>query len=161
MSLRLRVSPANRAKLFRLNLACPAIGIGTCLEPQIRRLRGPIEPNRVVSLAESERKMTFYVSYASATGKYRIHRSSCRHCQNGAVDHDAQITLSWSPALETLSEAESYAMRMFPKFTDKGKCGRCTSDDHTDGPYWPFNMRAWLDELLSSKLVTRAGEPGK
>src|SRR4029078_13325464 len=99
--------------------------------------------------------MAFYVSYASAAGKCRIHRSSCPFCQDGAVDHDAHTTVSWSPMLQTMSGAEAYAMRMFPSFADRGNCDRCMLGDFVRGSYWPFNLRGWIGKLLSSKPKTR------
>lgn len=88
--------------------------------------------------------MAFYVSYSSAAGKSRIHLSSCPYCREGAVDRDARTLISWSPALKTLSAAESYALRMFPTFRDRGKCDHCMSGGFVSEPYWLTTLRDWI-----------------
>jgi hypothetical protein len=88
--------------------------------------------------------MAFYVSFSSAAGKSRIHLSSCPHCRDGAVDCDAHMAISWSPTLNTLSAAESYAMRMFPHFRDRGKCDRCMSGEFIGGPFWLVALKDWI-----------------
>ncbi|WP_119389615.1 hypothetical protein [Taklimakanibacter lacteus] len=68
--------------------------------------------------------MAFYVYFASATGKTRIHLGSCPHCRDGrAADKENQG--GWTQAFRTLSEAEGYVSRMFPWFKDKKKCHHC------------------------------------
>jgi hypothetical protein len=91
--------------------------------------------------------MAFYVSYSSAAGKSRIHLNSCPHCRDGAVGYDAHIAISWSPTLNTLSEAESYAKRMFPSFRDRGKCDRCMNGDFISGPYWLATLKDWIGAI--------------
>jgi hypothetical protein len=96
-------------------------------------------------------EMAFYVSYSSATGRSRIHLSSCPRCRDGAVVHDAQALVSWSPILSTLSEAESYALRMFPDFRDRGKCDHCMSGDFMSGPYWLMTLQGWIGDFARPK----------
>lgn len=88
--------------------------------------------------------MAFYVSFSSAAGKSRIHLSSCPYCRDGAVDHDAHSLISWSPTLNTLSAAESYALRMFPTFRDRGKCDHCMFGGFISGSYWLATLQDWI-----------------
>lgn len=97
--------------------------------------------------------MAFYVSFSSAAGKSRIHLSSCPHCRDGSIDHDAHMAISWSPTLNTLSQAESYAMRMFAHFRDRGKCDRCMSGDFIGGPYWLAALRDLIGGIPRPKAA--------
>jgi hypothetical protein len=72
--------------------------------------------------------MAFYVYFASATGRTRIHLGSCPHCRDGhAADKESPPMGGWSKAFGNLSEAEAYVKRMFPWFKDKRKCHHCLS----------------------------------
>lgn len=95
--------------------------------------------------------MAFYVSYSSAAGRSRIHLSSCLRCRDGAVARDAHSLVSWSPTLKTLSEAESYSLRMFPDFKDRGKCEHCMSGEFISGPYWLMTLRGWISGFAKPK----------
>jgi hypothetical protein len=95
--------------------------------------------------------MAFYVSFSSTAGKSRIHLSSCPYCRHGAVDHDAHMPISWSPMLRTLSAADSYALRMFPTFRDRGKCDHCMSGDFIGGPYWLTTLQDWIGVISKQK----------
>jgi|EndMetStandDraft_7_1072992.scaffolds.fasta_scaffold291181_2 hypothetical protein len=69
--------------------------------------------------------MAFYVYFASATGRTRIHLGNCPHCREGhAVDKEAPQG-GWTQAFKTLSEAEAYVKRVFPWFKDRKKCQHC------------------------------------
>ncbi len=73
--------------------------------------------------------MAFYVYFASATGKTRIHLGSCPYCREGrAADKESPQQGGWSQAFKSLSEAEGFVKRVLPWFKDRKKCNHCLPD---------------------------------
>jgi cytochrome c len=76
--------------------------------------------------------MAFYVSHMTPHRRARIHKGDCVHCRDGRGQENQARTGSgatgWSPPLETVTEAEAYMEREFPRFTNKGKCPYCMKE---------------------------------